>query len=46
MEFDRSYARHGDDIEDDETPVGGTPAADEVSCEPFRPNCYTNYHSM
>jgi len=38
MEFDQSYAHHGDDIEDDEMPVGGTPAADEVSCEPFHPN--------
>ena len=46
MEFNRSYARHGDDIEDDEMPAGGTPAGDEVSCEPFHPNYYINYHSM
>jgi hypothetical protein len=46
MEFHQLYAYCGDDIEDDETPVGGTPAADEVSCEPFHPNCYINYHSM
>lgn len=27
-------------------PAGETPAADEVSCEPFHLNCYINYHSM
>jgi hypothetical protein len=46
MEFNQLYAHCGDDIEDDETPVGRTPAAYEVSCEPFHPNYYTNYHAM
>jgi hypothetical protein len=46
MEFYRLYAHRGDDIEDDEMPAGETPAADEVSCEPFHLNCYINYHSM
>ena len=46
MVFDQSYACCGDDAQVDETPAGGTPAVEEVSCELFPSNCYTNYHSM